>query len=167
MAGGLPPPTPSWRKCQTGKTVSWSRYIPLFSSIRSASKSAHRNLMHCIPLEIVAVIACPHVGLLASKLGGKASTNLGAPQTGHWISPQKPRRNEDALCEITPPAPFGARLRPPGCGDPNPCRNPQWLHSSWYTAYRSVRLNPSGIKGKPTLDRFVQQSTLELFVRYC
>jgi hypothetical protein len=36
--------------------------------------------MHRIPLELVAVVACPHVGLLASKLGGKASTNLGAPQ---------------------------------------------------------------------------------------
>ncbi|MEJ6405133.1 hypothetical protein, partial [Yoonia sp. 2307UL14-13] len=41
----------------------------------------HRDLMHRIPLEIVAVIACPHVGLLASKLGGKASTNLGAPHS--------------------------------------------------------------------------------------
>jgi hypothetical protein len=35
--------------------------------------------VHRITLELVAVIACPHVGLLASKLGGKASTNLGAP----------------------------------------------------------------------------------------
>lgn len=37
--------------------------------------------MHRVPLELVAVIARPHLGLLASKLGGKASTNLGAPQT--------------------------------------------------------------------------------------
>jgi hypothetical protein len=36
--------------------------------------------MHRILLELVAVVACPHVGLLASKLGGKASTNLGEPQ---------------------------------------------------------------------------------------
>ena len=33
-------------------------------------------------LGFVAVTACPHVGLLASKLGGKASTNLGAPHRG-------------------------------------------------------------------------------------
>ncbi|MDD9722067.1 poly-gamma-glutamate hydrolase family protein [Sulfitobacter sp. PR48] len=35
--------------------------------------------MHRIALELVAIVACPHVDLLASKLGGKASTNLGAP----------------------------------------------------------------------------------------
>lgn len=28
--------------------------------------------------------ACPHVGLFASKLGAKASTNLGAPQTANF-----------------------------------------------------------------------------------
>ena len=37
--------------------------------------------MHRVALELVAVVACRHFGLLASKLGGKASTNLGAPQT--------------------------------------------------------------------------------------
>ena len=42
---------------------------------------SNRNLMHRVPLELITVIACPHVSLLASKLGGKASTNLGAPQT--------------------------------------------------------------------------------------
>ncbi|MEM1273265.1 MAG: hypothetical protein AAGF88_05575, partial [Pseudomonadota bacterium] len=42
---------------------------------------AQYDLMHRIALELVAVIACPHLGLLASKLGGKASTNLGAPQS--------------------------------------------------------------------------------------
>ena len=41
----------------------------------------HYDLMHRIQLELVAVIACPHLGLLASKLGGKASTILGAPQS--------------------------------------------------------------------------------------
>ncbi len=39
----------------------------------------HRDLMHRIALELVMVIACPHLGLLALKLGGKASTKLGAP----------------------------------------------------------------------------------------
>ncbi len=33
------------------------------------------------PLELAAAIACPHLGLLASKLGGKASTNPAAPQS--------------------------------------------------------------------------------------
>ncbi|MEM1274453.1 MAG: hypothetical protein AAGF88_11585, partial [Pseudomonadota bacterium] len=42
---------------------------------------AQYDLMHRIALELVAVIACPHLGLLASKLGGKASTNLGAPHS--------------------------------------------------------------------------------------
>jgi hypothetical protein len=40
----------------------------------------HHDLMHRIPLELVAVITCPDVGLLASKLGSNASTNLAAPQ---------------------------------------------------------------------------------------
>ena len=35
--------------------------------------------MHRITLELVAMFACPHVDLLTMKLGGKASTNLGAP----------------------------------------------------------------------------------------
>ena len=42
--------------------------------------------MHRIALELVAVIACPHDGLLASKLGGKASTNLGAPHMTNFYS---------------------------------------------------------------------------------
>ena len=36
--------------------------------------------MHRIPLELVAVIACPHAGLLASQSGDKTSTNLAAAQ---------------------------------------------------------------------------------------
>jgi hypothetical protein len=91
--------------------------------------------------------------------------------TGDRVSPQKPRRNNplgrcctipcravDALCEITRSASLGARLRPPGCGDPNPCHDPQRLHSSWYTAYRDPRLNQSGVRGSPASSRFVQQS---------
>ena len=45
--------------------------------------SPNRDLMHRFPLELVAVIVSPHVGLLASKLGGKASTNLEAPRDKH------------------------------------------------------------------------------------
>ena len=41
---------------------------------------AHRDLVRCIALELDTVIACPHAGLLASKLGGKASKNPGAPR---------------------------------------------------------------------------------------
>jgi len=39
-----------------------------------------RDLGHRIPFEIVAEITFTHVGLLASNLGKKASTNLGAIQ---------------------------------------------------------------------------------------
>src|SRR6056297_37358 len=45
----------------------------------------HRDLMHRIALELVTVIARPHVGLLASKLGGKASTNLAAPHSPFFL----------------------------------------------------------------------------------
>lgn len=77
--------------------------------------------------------------------------------TDDRISPQKPRRNEDALCENTRSASLGARLRSPGCADLNPCCDPQRLHSSWYTAYRNPRLNPSWVRGRSTSGRFVQQ----------
>ncbi|MEO0668230.1 MAG: hypothetical protein AAFZ99_09975, partial [Pseudomonadota bacterium] len=40
----------------------------------------HRDLMHRITLEIFTEIWLPHNGLLASKLGKKASTILGAIQ---------------------------------------------------------------------------------------
>ena len=33
-------PTPSWRKCRTGRTAPWSRCTPSFSSTPCASKSA-------------------------------------------------------------------------------------------------------------------------------
>ncbi|MGA0542868.1 hypothetical protein ACO2Q5_19895, partial [Neotabrizicola sp. VNH66] len=46
--------------------------------------SPNRDLLHRIPLERVAVVARPHLGLLASKLGRKASTNLGAPHFMGW-----------------------------------------------------------------------------------
>jgi len=36
------------------------------------------DLRHCVPFEVVAEIGFAHHGLLASKLGKKASTNLGA-----------------------------------------------------------------------------------------
>ena len=57
----------------------------------------HRDLMHRIPLELVAVIACPHIGILASKLGGKAATNLGAPQGVVPISVERSDRSRDFL----------------------------------------------------------------------
>src|SRR5690606_19428702 len=45
------------------------------------------DLRHCIALEIVTKIASPHHGLLASKLGKKASINLGAIQIVSGFSP--------------------------------------------------------------------------------
>lgn len=41
----------------------------------------HRDLIHSIPLELVAEVACPHGRFLGSKEGGKGSTDLGAPQS--------------------------------------------------------------------------------------
>ena len=38
------------------------------------------DLLHRIPLELVAVVARPHLGLHASKLRGKAFTNRVAPR---------------------------------------------------------------------------------------
>ena len=40
----------------------------------------------CASLEIIAVVACPHLSLLASKLGGKASANLAAPHMKPAVS---------------------------------------------------------------------------------
>ncbi|MCA0419988.1 MAG: hypothetical protein LCH80_14895, partial [Proteobacteria bacterium] len=44
------------------------------------------NLRDCVTLEIVRKMTGPHRGLLASKLGKKASTNLGAIQTPITLS---------------------------------------------------------------------------------
>lgn len=40
------------------------------------------------------------------------------------LSPAKPRRDQDTLCETTLSAPSSARLRSAGRGDLNPCRDP-------------------------------------------
>ena len=77
------------------------------------------------------------------------------------ISPPQPCRNQDALCETTWSAPLGAGLQSASCGDPNPRCDPKRLHSSWHTAYRRRRLNPSGVRGAPNSGRFVQQSLSE------
>ena len=52
---------------------------------------------------------------------------------------------------------LSARLRSASRGDPIPCGHPQWLHSSWHSQYTVCRLNPSGVRARPTSDRFVQQ----------
>jgi len=57
-----------------------------------------------------------------------------------WLSPPKPRRDQDALCETTGPEPNGAGLRPVGRGDPNPHRRAKLLHSSWYPCRSPARL---------------------------
>ena len=46
--------------------------------------------MHRITLQLVAVVACHHDRLIGLKLGGKASTNLGAPQAA--LAPANPIR---------------------------------------------------------------------------
>lgn len=51
-----------------------------------ASDTPPRDLMHRITPERVAVIACPHLGPLASKFGGKASTNRGAAHASKGLN---------------------------------------------------------------------------------
>jgi len=48
--------------------------------------SPDHYLMHRIRLEIVAVTTLSNIGLLASKLGKKTSTNLGAVHTKPYES---------------------------------------------------------------------------------
>lgn len=79
-------------------------------------------------------------------------------ETLERIPPPKPRREQDALCETTGPIPDGSRLRPAGCGNPNPCRRPQSLHRSRHTRYTGCRISPSGGRGTAFNSRFVQQS---------
>jgi hypothetical protein len=74
-------------------------------------------------------------------------------------------RSADALCETAWSAPLGARLRSSGCGDPNPRSDPERLHSPRHTAYCGCRLNPSGVRGSGTADRFVQQSRSVVMVK--
>lgn len=77
-----------------------------------------------------------------------------------WLSPPKPSRDQDALCETTGPEPHGARLRPAGRGDPNPHRRAKPLHSSWHPCHRTRRISPSGERGRTHFTPFVQQSPL-------
>jgi 2-keto-4-pentenoate hydratase/2-oxohepta-3-ene-1,7-dioic acid hydratase in catechol pathway len=50
------------------------------STVESVGHISSGNLTHRVALELVAEIGFAHIGLLASKLGRKASTNLGAIQ---------------------------------------------------------------------------------------
>lgn len=67
-------------------------------------------------------------------------------------------RATDALCGIARPISHGLRLRTPGFRDPNPYRDPKWLHSAWRPKDRGRRLNLSRVRGSPNSTRFVQQS---------
>ncbi len=78
-----------------------------------------------------------------------------------WLSPPKPRRDQDALCETTGPEPHGAGLRPAGRGDPHPHRRAKPLHSSWHPCHRARRISPSGERGRTLFTRFVQLSPSE------
>ena len=74
------------------------------------------------------------------------------------LSPPKPRRNQDALCQTTLSAPPGARLRPSGRGVPSSCRRPERPHRARYAHYRDRGTSLSGERGTPTVRPFVQQS---------
>ena len=56
------------------------------------------DLLHRIPLELVAVVARPHLGFRASKLGGNACTKLGAPQTPSVASCGSVRSLVESFC---------------------------------------------------------------------
>ena len=75
-----------------------------------------------------------------------------------WISPQKPRRNEDALFEIAWSTHLSSGLRSAGCRDPDPGRHPQWLHRAWHPENSGRSINPSGVRGTLAFTRIVQQS---------
>lgn len=57
------------------------------------------NLRDRVTLEIIAEMTRPHHGLLASKLGKKASTNLGAIQTKPAASGHARRRGAELAPE--------------------------------------------------------------------
>ncbi|SEN99510.1 hypothetical protein SAMN05216227_10381, partial [Pseudorhodobacter antarcticus] len=74
------------------------------------------------------------------------------------LSPPKPRRNKDALCQTAGSAPYGAGLRPSGRGVPSSCCRPERLHHSRHAHYRSRGISLSGDRGTLTVRPFVQQS---------
>ena len=74
----------------------------------------------------------------------------GHHRQSHVEATSKPRRSHDALSETTWSTPLCARLQPAGCEDPNPCRNPKYLHRNWHTPNRARRLNPFGVSGSTT-----------------
>ena len=60
-------------------------------------------------LELIAVVARPHLGLFASKLGGKASTNLGTPLRGPHRARTKTNGSEPRLPD------FGGSTKESNC----------------------------------------------------
>ncbi|AGI69314.1 hypothetical protein OAN307_c38710 [Octadecabacter antarcticus 307] len=64
----------------------------------------------------------------------------------------------DALYETTWSELGSARLRPAGCGNPNPRSDTQWLHRTWHPQNRCRSVAPSGVRGSQTSCCFVQQS---------
>ena len=69
-----------------------------------------------------------------------------------------PCRAVDALYKTTRPVADGEGLRKAGRRDPGSYLRPQPLHCSWHTSHRVCRLNPSGVTGRTSFNRLVQQS---------
>jgi hypothetical protein len=83
------------------------------------------------------------------------------------LSPPKPCRNQNALCETAGPTPERTGLRPSGRRVPRPRRRPQRLHRARHTHHRARRISPFRERETPTFSRFVQQSPVRPSALYC
>ena len=81
---------------------------------------------------------CAHHAASAGRFGDPSRQHPVDAPAGQWmerLSPPKPRRNKDALCQTAGSVPHGAGLRPPGCRVPGPCGRPERLHRTWHTRH--------------------------------
>ncbi|MHA6732046.1 hypothetical protein, partial [Devosia sp. A369] len=92
------------------------------------------DLTNRVPLEIVAEIGFAHVGLLASKLGRKASTNLGAIQSAHANTPLT------SLSSHEIPGSLSRALREITLVDCGEWRNDDWCTESEKTPLKSMAM---------------------------
>ena len=161
------------RTCSTRshQTRSWAALLPSFGSNAPAGQWMEPTTRANATILVQPAMPIPprknakmwKPDIPSSQRSGAVLKILGARSVAkpHRIPPPQPRRDKYALCETPRSAPRGARLRSTSCGDPDPRPDPEWLHSSWHTAYRRRRLNPSRAKESGTSGQFVQKSPLE------
>ncbi len=117
---------------------------------------------------------CPRTngGQRLTAQRGPAGIEIPGPRalaTMARLPPQKPRRNQDALCETAGSAPHGGSVsasnRRRHDASPSTARSrrsrsggrPERLHRAWHPRHEGRRIGLSGKKGSPTVNRFVQQ----------